>query len=123
MVVGMIDFKTIEELKGKTLAKVEAGDDEVVFECADGTRYQLWHQQDCCESVAIREIEGDLSNLIGEVTTAREEQGHQPPGFEPSESFTLTDFIVATQRGQVTFKWLGESNGYYSESVTFSQLT
>lgn len=117
-----MEYKTIEELKGKTLTKVEASDEEVVFETAEGPRYRLYHGQDCCESVFVREIEGDVSKLTGKVTVVREEQGKEPPGFEPSESYTLTDFIIETPMQKVVFKWLGESNGYYSESVEFVEL-
>lgn len=120
----MRDYKNIEELKGKTLTKVEASNEEVVFETAEGPRYQLYHSQDCCESVTVREVEGDLTNLIGPVLNAREEPGHEWPGYEEAghDSVTLTDFIVETAKGKVVFKWVGESNGYYSESVEFVQL-
>lgn len=118
----MLAFKSIEELKGKTLTKVEAGSEEVVFETSEGPRYQLFHQQDCCESVVIREVEGDVSKLSGIVLDAVERPGTEPPGFNPSDSYTLTDFIIRTKDAIVTFKWLGESNGYYSESVYFIEL-
>lgn len=113
-----MDYKTFDEMVGKTLTKVEANQEEVIFDTTDG-RYALAHQQDCCECVGIREIDGDITNLVGEVLEAKESIGHEPPGFQPSESYTLTDFTIRTEKGTVVFKWLGESNGYYSESVTF----
>lgn len=121
----MSDYKSIEELKGKTLTKVEASREEVIFETAEGPRYRLYHSQDCCESVTVREIDGSLSVLVGEVLIAREEQGHEWPGYKKwdHESVTLTDFVIQTTLGRVTFKWIGESNGYYSESVEFIQLS
>lgn len=113
---------------GKTLSAVtgEKGDDSIVFECADGSAYLMYHSQDCCESVSIDDIEGDFSDLIGlPITLAEESSSDDPiPGQdvgEYCESFTWTFYRIATARGFVVIRWFGESNGYYSESVSFAK--
>jgi len=83
----------------------------------------MYHDQDCCESVYVDDIDGDLSDLIGSPITLAEERtdNDQNPG-RWCESFTWTFYTFATVKGYVTIKWFGSSNGYYSESVTFAKI-
>ena len=104
---------------GKVFTSVTETGDTMVFENATG-RYVFFHSQDCCESVRINDIVGDLSDLENEVLMVAEEvSGETPSDFEEDyhESVTWTFYKFATRRGYVDVRWLGESNGYYSESV------
>lgn len=121
----------IEVLIGKTLTKIEGGKDSeaLVFHTSDGERYMMYHDQDCCEIVTIDDICGDLDSLIGSpILTARENVSDEDPeDYEVGEeyrreSFTWTFYDLATVNGAVTIRWFGESNGYYSESVTFCKM-
>jgi hypothetical protein len=115
------------ELVGKTLTNIEKqGDNVLIFTCYDGTKYAMYHSQDCCESVSIDDICGDLDDLIGSpIIRATEDTSDQnPAGFTKDyqdDSFTWTFYNIATAKGHVTIRWYGESNGYYSESVNFSK--
>lgn len=115
----------ISHLLGKTLKEISINDsrDEILFTDNEGNNYRMLHYQDCCEGVSIEDIEGDINDLIGEPLTQAEESTNSDDamGMEIYDSFTWTFYKLATVKGYVTIRWLGESNGYYSESVTFVQ--
>jgi hypothetical protein len=119
-----MDFAT---LQGKTLTKVEQiGDELIRFETDDGKAYQLYHSQDCCESVVVESITGDLADLIGTPILLAEEatSNDDPPGYNRGyhpESQTWTFYKLRTIKGSVDIRWHGSSNGYYSESVDFAE--
>lgn len=123
-----LDDIPFSELKGKTLKSVINNGDEIIFETVDGEQYKLYHNQDCCESVRVESITGDLEDLIGTPITLAEESSssEDPEGFPtpeyPSESQTWTFYKLATIKGYVDIRWYGSSNGYYSESVSFSKI-
>jgi hypothetical protein len=100
--------KGMAQMLGKTFVQVSGavGNFDLLFETANGERFMFSHQQDCCERVDINDIVGDL-------------QGKTPVDFneEDHESVTWTFYKFATRKGYVDVRWLGESNGYYSESV------
>ena len=107
---------------GKTFVQVTGavGNFDLLFETANGERFMFSHQQDCCERVDINDIVGDLEDLVGEpLLLAEEVQGETPVDFNEREyeSVTWTFYKFATRKGYVDVRWLGESNGYYSESV------
>lgn len=113
----------INHLLGKTLVAVNNVDDrELVFEMSDGETYKLYHEQGCCESVYLAEVIGNLQDLVGSPLTEAEEvssEGHPAPSPPPDDSYSWTFYKLGTRKGGVTLRWLGSSNGYYSEDVSF----
>ena len=117
--------------------------DELIFTLQSGVQYRMYHSQDCCESVGIEDIDGDLQDLIGSPITQAEESSSNEHTLERQadeekqkaeaeakgeywysgdESFTWTFYKLATVKGYVTIRWYGSSNGYYSESVDFVKV-
>lgn len=133
----------IAELVGKTITAIEGGkeSDELKFTCSDGSKYVMYHSQDCCESVSIEDIIGDLEDLIGNPLLKAEERSSREPDealaaerakekaeaeakdgyYYGPDSETWTFYEFATIKGSVTIRWYGTSNGYYSESVSLSR--
>lgn len=118
------------DLKEKVITKIigaEKGEDQVIFECSDGTSYKMYHEQDCCEGVYLEDVIGDILDIIETPILSAEEytnneaiEGEMPDYVD--DSFTWTFYHIATIKGFVTLRWYGSSNGYYSESVDFIQL-
>lgn len=132
--------RNVNELVGKVLTNVENKGDELIFTCKNGDVYKLYHSQDCCESVSIDDINGDLNDLIGTPILVADEVNNEQfekefaakfkhvegsyykkddeGNYEP-DSCTWTFYKFATSKGYVDVRWFGESNGYYSEGVDF----
>lgn len=109
----------IKEMEGKTFNRVYDNGDDLVFE-NDTERYIFYHSQDCCESVYIESIVGDLNDLVGVPLLLSEEVSSDDEGplHEYEDSYTWTFYKFATIKGYVDVRWYGSSNGYYSESVS-----
>jgi hypothetical protein len=105
-----------DDLVGKTLTKITVTDDTISFVCDDGTTYEMFHMQDCCESVSIESIDGDIQRLIGSPITVAYSSSNSG---EIGESSTWTFYTLGTIIDTVSIRWFGESNGYYSEGVDF----
>lgn len=116
------------ELKGKTLKAIrghEIGSERVGFECEDGTAYVLIYHHDCCASCSLEDVAGDVSDLIGHpILMAEVTEGGADlhPAPDNADSFTWAFYKLATVKGYVTLRFLGESNGYYSETVDFERV-
>jgi len=125
--MGYLDRCEVSVLIGKTITEIENNRD-LIFKCDDGAEYKMYHDQYCCESVAIESIDGDILDLIGvpivmaeEIADDSYEESHKSD-YEP-DSCTWTFYKFATVKGYVTIRWYGESNGYYSESVDFEKIS
>jgi hypothetical protein len=117
------------ELKGQTIAAIdglEVGSEDVTFTMADGAKYRMYHSQDCCESVSVEDVNGDVADLIGSTITLAEKatSSENPEGVTPEyqDSFTWTFYRLATAKGFVVIRWYGESNGYYGEEAYFERV-
>lgn len=120
----MYDLVDFNVLQGKILTNVYRNDydREIIFECSDGTEYKMYHEQDCCESVTIEDINGNFEDLYGEEIIIAEETSNAGNTEPYGDSFTWTFYKLVANKGYVNIRWYGESNGYYSEEVSFRQI-
>ena len=124
-----MSYAKIEDMLGKTLIGVDIneGRDVIDFATTDGEKFRLYHTQDCCETVSLNEVIGDMMDLIGspllEAECVESENDAYPKPDDYSESWTWTFYKLGTIKGRVTLRWLGESNGYYSERVDFDKVS
>ncbi len=125
MYYGYTQRVEIAAMQGVTFDRIETSDgDQINFYEAGKLRFVMKHDQDCCESVYVEDIAGDLSDLLGTPIVKAEEIGNADDPSLPSgaiddydESHTWTFYKLDTIKGGVTIRWYGSSNGYYSESV------
>ncbi len=116
------------ELSGLTINRImhvediDCGGNEALFFDTSGGVFMMHHEQDCCESVSIEDSGGDPDDLLGHVVLIAEEscKSKQDPKWDDSETWTF--YRLATNVGDLCIRWHGSSNGFYSESVSFSRV-
>ena len=112
-------FAALEGLAIASIKGASVGSGEISIEVMGGRRFRMTHHQDCCESVEIEDIAGDVNDLVGMPILQAEEVSSEGPDTEGSATWTF--YKLSTINGSVTLRWLGTSNGYYSESVSFEE--
>lgn len=133
-----MEITHINEMMGMVFDEVVVTDDTLIFKTSNGEYAKFYHEQDCCESVYIEDISGDVDDLIGVPIVIAQEINNHPyeeqwggqiikgeygydehPEIGHFESYTWTFYKFATIKGYVDVRWFGSSNGYYSEGVNF----
>ncbi len=106
----------VSDLVGKTFSSVKAKGDELHFVLSNGKgSYTFKHDNDCCEYVSLEDVIGDLSDLENSPILTAECRTENNEPDDGTELWTFYEF--ATNKGSVTVRWYGSSNGYYSVDV------
>lgn len=131
-IMGMFIGRTIIGVKIDEKPMPLCGFDEACFRGAedialvseDGYELHMYHEQDCCENVDVEDFCGDPLDLLGEIISIEEVSNSDvimdsdaAQKEDDSGSFTWTFYKIQTNKGCVTIRWYGESNGYYCEKV------
>src|ERR1022692_2734103 len=117
----------ISSFMGKVFISVERQEtdtfgDLLIFTETNGSRYGMLHQQDCCEDVHINDICGDLQDLTNSPILYATEERSDKISSECNESSTWTFYKIDTLKGGITIRWIGTSNGYYTEEADIYPL-
>ena len=109
----------IKDMVGKKITGIYYDEDYFQIR-TDDCVYAFYHEQDCCESVWLTQVDGISDKIIGsriviaeEVVDEKEtENGH----------ITWTFYKIGTNKGMIDFRWQGESDGGYSETVDLVKI-
>lgn len=113
---------SFSDLIGKTFTKVEQVDEAIHFVTEEGS-YILRHEPECCESVNLVDVAGNLGDLVDLPVLSAEESFKYSGDDEDDKGYssqTWSFYRVTTFAGTVVIQFHGESNGYYNETATFS---
>lgn len=118
-----LDGVDLSVINGETLVGIEGlhkDSDRVVLRFASGFRVVMHHRQDCCETVEVADfdlvpIRDGGERVVTAYEAVQDDDGERPR--EYIDSWTWTFYHIRTERQDIMIRWLGESNGYYSESV------
>ena len=109
----------IKDMIGKKITGIYY--DEENFQIrTDDCVYAFYHEQDCCESVYLTQVDGISDKIIGSCIVMAEEV--TDCGAIVGGTITWTFYKIGTTKGRIDFWWQGESNGYYSESVDLIKI-
>jgi hypothetical protein len=106
----------IDQIKGMAItAVVYKESDESLHIHLNTHVLEMIHHQDCCETVYLADVVGEFEDLIGypliEVSESTVDIGND------DISSTASYYNFKTLKASVQLRWVGESNGYYSETI------
>ena len=113
--VGYSQAINIDKIKGMTItAVVYKETDESLLIHLNTHVLEMIHHQDCCETVYLADVVGSFEDLIGYPLL---EVSETIVNNEIGESSTASYYNFRTVKASVQLRWVGESNGFYSETV------
>lgn len=102
----------ISDLENKYFESVCVEEDRVIFSNSI-YKYELYHERQCCETVYIESINGDLADIEGAVIR-RADHYSGPWTSEDDDDGSYNFYTIRTHKGFVDIRYNGSSNGYYS---------
>jgi len=112
-------------LEGETITEViglKVGSKVVHITTASGRKFEMYHDQECCESVYLEEIHGDVADIVGAPILRAEKSTNTDNPPEGEYSWLWTFYRLQTIKGFLQMRWLGASNGAYGEDVSFVEV-
>ena len=105
-----------KQIQGMTItAVVYKESDESLLIHLNTHVLEMIHHQDCCETAYLADVVGSFEDLIGYPLLEVSESVVCIP--TECESATASYYNFKTAKASVQLRWIGESNGFYSETV------
>jgi len=102
----------IDKLMGQIIFDISYDSETLIIRASNGL-YFFYHSQECCETVWLDDITGDLSDLIGRpILVAECRTGELEDGGDGEYTF----YQLGTVTGRVDFRFVGISH-YYSVGI------
>ena len=106
----------VEQLKGMTITAVAYKEENESLLIHLNTHVlEMIHRQDCCETVYLADVVGNFEDIIGYPLLEVSESIVSTPTAD--ESTTASYYNFKTVKANVQLRWVGESNGFYSETI------
>ena len=109
----------IDDLVGKVI-KGLAYSDEYFQILTDDCVYAFYHEYSCCESVWLKKVDGISDKLNGSRIISDEVEKKKKD--TECGHITWSFYKIGTNKGMIDFRFQGESNGYYSETVDLVKI-
>ena len=109
----------IKDMIGKKITGIYY-DEENFQILTDDCVYAFYHEQSCCEYVWLTQVDGISDKIIGSRIVIAEVVVDEKS--VAGGSITWSFYKIGTNKGMIDFRWQGESNGYYSESVDLIKI-
>ena len=112
------------DLVGEVLDAVDIDREEnqILLTTRSGRKFLVYHEQDCCESVRMVGQNGSFDELIGKPIVEARDFAVDTSEEATDSSQTTTTLVFRVDDQTVISRWIGDSNGYYSESVDIAEL-
>ena len=117
----MNELEIIKEVIGLKFSKggritYDSNHQDLFFLESSKFKVQIYVVEDCCNGSWIEDIEGDVHDIIDEPITMFELVSNRE---EENDYYKTWTFIkIGTKKGSITIRFVGESNGYYTEHAS-----
>ena len=109
----------IKDMVGKKVLGIYYDEENFQILTDDGV-YAFYHEQSCCEDVWLTQVDGISDKIIGSRIVIAEVVTDEKS--VAGGSITWSFYKIGTNKGMIDFRFQGESNGYYSETVDLIKI-
>jgi hypothetical protein len=115
----LVDISHLMNRKLVAITGMHEHSNQIEFVTDSGDRFRMYSDQ-YRSNVELVDVYGDWQDLLHSEIVVAEARTQKGPANYASATWTF--YELATQKGSITLRWLGTSNGYYSETVNVEHV-